>query len=82
MKHLLLVKKCSHENYRKLMQLNNTKLHNFITKYIEICNPDSVYICDDSEKDRQYIRNRALENGEEILTIAVKTEVKEVELCQ
>lgn len=64
--HLLLVKKCSHENYRKLMQLNNTKLHNFITRYIEICNPDSVYICDDSEKDRQYIRNRALENGEEI----------------
>ncbi len=64
--HVLLVKKCNHENYRKLMELNNTKLHNFIAKYNEIYNPDSVYICDDSEKDRQVIKNRAVENGEEI----------------
>ncbi len=61
----LLKVKCIQRNYEKLMQLNNPKLHNFIAKYAELCNPDSVYICDNSGEDRQYIRNKALENREE-----------------
>ena len=64
-RHAELLKKCSHENYRKLMLLNNSTLHNFIARYIDICNPDSVYVCDDSEEDKQYIKSKALENGEE-----------------
>ncbi len=61
----LLRGKCIQKSYEKLMQLNNPKLHSFIAKYVELCNPDSVYVCNDSNEDRQYIRNKALENGEE-----------------
>lgn len=61
----LLKGKCEQESYEKLIQLNNLKLHNFIVKYTELCNPDSIYVCNDSGKDKQYIRNKALENGEE-----------------
>ena len=61
----LLKTKCSGKNVQKLLDLNNEKLVSFITKYVELCNPDSVYICNDSEEDRLYIRNKALEIGEE-----------------
>ena len=61
----LLKGKCEQKSYVKLMQLNNPKLHSFIAKYVGLCNPDSVYICNDSKEDRQYIRNKALELGEE-----------------
>ena len=61
----LLRTKCSEKNVQKLLDLNNEKLVNFVTKYAELCNPDSVYICNDSDEDRQYIRNKALKIGEE-----------------
>ncbi|MBN1622018.1 MAG: phosphoenolpyruvate carboxykinase (GTP) [Endomicrobiales bacterium] len=61
----LLKEKCSPESYEKLMKLNNVKLHDFVTKYVELCNPDSVYVCNDSDEDKQYIRNKAIENKEE-----------------
>ena len=61
----LLKKKCTETSYRKLMALDNAKLHDFIGKYAELCNPDSVFIGDDSDEDAQYIRNKASETGEE-----------------
>ncbi len=61
----LLKAKCSKESYKKLIGLNNPKLHNFIAKYTKLCNPDSVFIGNDSLEDRQHIRNEALEKGEE-----------------
>ena len=61
----ILKTKCSEENLKKLTTLDNTKLIDYIEKYIELCNPDSVYICDDSDEDKLYIKNRALEIGEE-----------------
>lgn len=61
----LFKEKCSEKSYKKLISLNNPKLHSFIAKYIELCNPDSFYVCNDSDEDRQYIRNKATENGEE-----------------
>ncbi len=51
--------------YDKLAALENDKLNNFLGEYIELCNPDHVYMCDDSEKDAEFVRNRALELGEE-----------------
>jgi phosphoenolpyruvate carboxykinase (GTP) len=61
----LLKTKCSGKGLQKLLALNNQALLRFITYYVELCNPDSVYICNDSEEDRQYISNKALETGEE-----------------
>ncbi len=53
------------ENFQKLMRVNNPKLHQFIAKYIEICNPSKVFVRTDSEEDIQYIREAAIRNREE-----------------
>ncbi|MFC1808696.1 phosphoenolpyruvate carboxykinase (GTP) [Candidatus Omnitrophota bacterium] len=61
----VLQERLNKENYEKLQQLNNKKLHEFIAECIELCNPSSVYVCDDSQTDYDYIRNKAIEAGEE-----------------
>lgn len=53
------------ENYKKLIKIDNPKLHQFIAKYVEICNPNEVFICTDSPEDIQYIRKEAIKRGEE-----------------
>ncbi len=52
-------------HYKKLMEIKNTPLHQFVAEYIELCKPDTVYICTDSQEDLQYIRESAVRNGEE-----------------
>lgn len=54
------------ENYAKLAKINNPNLHEFLNKYIELCNPDGVFVCTDSSEDIDYIRKAAIRNGEEI----------------
>ena len=61
----LLKNKCKADSYEKLMALDNPKLVDFVAKYVEHCNPASVFVRTDSAEDAQYIRNKALENGEE-----------------
>ncbi len=61
----LLRTKCGREGYQKLVELNNVKLHDFIGKYVEHCNPASIFVRTDSAEDAQYIRKKAIENGEE-----------------
>ncbi|QSH41365.1 phosphoenolpyruvate carboxykinase (GTP) [Lentisphaerota bacterium ZTH] len=53
------------DTFLKLDALKNEKLNDFLGEYIELCNPDSVYFCDDSDADAEYIRKRSLELGEE-----------------
>ena len=53
------------ENYQKLISIDNQDLHAFIARYIELCNPDKVFVCTDSPEDVQYIRNAAISAGEE-----------------
>jgi phosphoenolpyruvate carboxykinase (GTP) len=52
-------------NFSKLVSINNHKLNEFIAKYIELCNPEKVFVSDGSSKDIDYIRRRAVENHEE-----------------
>jgi len=63
----LLKSKMSGESYRRLIALENEKLFDFVGEYIELCQPDSVTMCDDSDADAEYIRRNALERGEETL---------------
>ncbi len=53
------------ENYQKLMRLQSPKLHRFVAHAIQLCTPDSVFVCTDSAEDLRYIRRGALETGEE-----------------
>jgi len=61
----LLRQKMSAGSYNKLLALDNLKLFEFIGEYTELCEPDSVYMCDDSDEDAEYIRKNALALKEE-----------------
>lgn len=61
----LLKTRMNDESYRKLTLLNNRNIIDFIGFFVKHCDPASVYICDDSEQDVQYIRDQALVLGEE-----------------
>jgi len=61
----LLKKKCLQDGLQRLTALNNSKLIDFIGEYVKHCNPDTVYVCNDSDEDKKYIRNKAIESGEE-----------------
>ncbi len=51
---------------KKIAALKNDALVAFLNKYIELFNPDSVFVCDGSEKDNDFIRAEAVKNNEEI----------------
>ncbi len=57
--------KLGKENYYKLAKINNPRLHEFIARYVKLCNPDRIYVCTDSPEDIAYIREAAIRNGEE-----------------
>lgn len=53
------------ENLGKLMALNNPKLHAFVADAIELCQPDSVFVCTDSDADIAHVRQMAIDQREE-----------------
>jgi phosphoenolpyruvate carboxykinase (GTP) len=57
--------KMGEANFNKIGILKNEKLNEFVFKYIKLCNPDSVFVRSDDPRDAEYIRNKALELGEE-----------------
>ncbi|HPZ09501.1 MAG TPA: phosphoenolpyruvate carboxykinase (GTP) [Candidatus Eremiobacteraeota bacterium] len=57
--------KMDEKNLKKLVSLRNNHFEKFIEKYVILCNPDRVFLCDDSPEDVQYIREKAIVNGEE-----------------
>lgn len=52
-------------SYQKLFAMNNPKLYQFIAKFVDLCNPDSVFAGTDSTEDIKYIRDAAIRNREE-----------------
>ncbi len=60
-----LQKKMSEKSYKKLTALNNKKLYDFIGYFVTHCDPDTVYMCDDSKEDENYVREMALTKKEE-----------------
>lgn len=61
----LLKEKLSETSYAKLMKLENEKVTDFVGAFAKHCNPKSIYVCDDSKADEEYIKAKALEIGEE-----------------
>ncbi|MHA1836045.1 MAG: phosphoenolpyruvate carboxykinase domain-containing protein, partial [Candidatus Odinarchaeia archaeon] len=53
------------DHLEKLLSISDVEVHKFIAEYIRLCNPDSVYICDNSPEDEEYLREIALKNNEE-----------------
>lgn len=61
----LLKTRLSEKDFGKLARINNPKLLQFVAQYIELCNPDTVFVCTDSPEDRIYIEQEAIRTGEE-----------------
>ncbi|MFH1414673.1 MAG: phosphoenolpyruvate carboxykinase (GTP) [Elusimicrobiota bacterium] len=62
----ILKRKLEAVHYDKLMALNNDEVNEFIAYAIELCEPESVVIGDDSDADADYCRQLAIDNKEEI----------------
>jgi phosphoenolpyruvate carboxykinase (GTP) len=61
----ILKKKLSSESYDKLMAVDNAKIHEFVADAIKLTNPESVFVCTDSDEDISYVREMAVKSGEE-----------------
>lgn len=61
----ILQRRLDQEHCRKLLALNSPKVEEFVAEFVELCNPASVFVADDSEQDWAYVRRRAVETGEE-----------------
>jgi phosphoenolpyruvate carboxykinase (GTP) len=53
------------ENYRKLAKIDNPRLHQFIAEYVELCNPDKIFVCTGTSEDIRHMREEAVKSGEE-----------------
>lgn len=66
----ILKTRLGQEGYQKLDRINNPKLNQFIAKYVELCNPDRVFVSTDSAEDINYIRQSAVrDRGEAELAL-------------
>ncbi len=61
----LIKARIGNNGYRKLMAIDNPAMRKFVAEYVELCNPDRVFVATDSSEDIQYIRESAIRNGEE-----------------
>jgi len=57
--------KLSRLDYRKLNAISIPKVHEFIAKSADLCNAERIFICSDSEEDKDYIRQQAIATKEE-----------------
>ncbi|OYD17166.1 phosphoenolpyruvate carboxykinase (GTP) [candidate division WOR-3 bacterium JGI_Cruoil_03_44_89] len=60
-----LKNRLSEEDYRKLLAIDKPEMHEFVADYIELCNPDGIFVATDSPDDIRYVREAAIRNGEE-----------------
>ena len=52
-------------SFEKLLAVKSPEVLDFVVKYVELCNPDKVFVRSDCEEDASYIRKKAIELGEE-----------------
>jgi len=62
----MLKSKMDADSFAKLEALENPKLHAFVADAIDLCRPERVKVCSDDPADIAYIRQKAIDNGEEI----------------
>ena len=62
----LLQSKMSEESYAKLAAIDNDKVNEFVAHAIKLCEPESVWVGDDSDEDVAYCRQLAIDQKEEI----------------
>lgn len=63
----VLKSKINNENLIKIETLKNSFVEEFIARFIEILQPENVFISSGTKEDLEYIRKKAVEHGEESL---------------
>ncbi len=53
------------DGYTKLMRIPQPQVHDLVARYCALCDPDRVFVCDDSPEDIAFLREAALVDGEE-----------------
>jgi len=67
MQYLEMLKpRMSDKDYQRLAAIPVPRVLKFIAESAELCNPDRVFICTDSQEDIAYVRRKAIESGEEV----------------
>ncbi|MBN2525224.1 MAG: phosphoenolpyruvate carboxykinase (GTP) [Deltaproteobacteria bacterium] len=61
----VLKRKMSDASFDKLTALKNQKLMAFVGFFADHCDPKSIYVCNDSAEDVNYVRQKAIALGEE-----------------
>ncbi len=64
-KEKILREKCGEEGYKKLVNLDNPKVTDFIARHLNHCNPKKIFVRANDGEDADYIRERSIEKGEE-----------------
>jgi phosphoenolpyruvate carboxykinase (GTP) len=62
----LLKKRLTVEHFQKLISIENPQLHQFVSHYIQLLNPDHIFVCTDAAEDRAFIKDAAITAGEEV----------------
>jgi len=62
----VLESKMDDASFSKLTALGNDEVNAFVAHAIELCEPDRVWVGDDSDEDAAYCRQLAIDNKEEI----------------
>jgi phosphoenolpyruvate carboxykinase (GTP) len=62
----ILKEKLTADNLDKLVALNNDEVNEFVAYAIQLCEPDNVWVGNDSAEDVAYCRQLALDNKEEL----------------
>jgi phosphoenolpyruvate carboxykinase (GTP) len=61
----ILRKRLSPQGLERVKSIPNPRLHEFLATFLDLLDPDSVYVSIGTPEDLEYIRKKALENGEE-----------------
>ncbi len=61
----ILEKALNDTDFKKILAIPNTRIHDFVAKAIRLCHPMEVFVCSDAEEDIEYVRKSAIAHGEE-----------------
>jgi len=61
----VLQPKLTKEDYKKLSEIPNPNVHEFIAKASDLCHPERIFICSDSAEDIAHVRRQSITTREE-----------------
>jgi len=61
----ILRAKMDEASFAKLEAIENPKVHSFVAEVVELGDPDTVFVASDADEDVAYVRQTAIDRGEE-----------------